>query len=97
MQRVRRWLPVSALLIDKRELPINRATLRLVDYIRGGGTVPPVPVMQVPQVTCPRTGRCLSPGGYIPTGGRHRIAAHKLLGSSHIEVKHALKGGQTAS
>lgn len=54
--------------------PLNPSTLDLIDYLRSGGSVPPIKVKRLPT------------GNYEIRDGRHRITAYKLLGKTHIKA-----------
>lgn len=55
--------------------PINKTTLDLVDFLRRGGTVPPIHVQ-------------LRNGAFHIRDGRHRVTAYKLIGREWIEAKY---------
>ena len=73
--RVRRsdFIDISLIKVDK--YPMNIKTLKLIDYMRNGGEVPPIKVVKLPK------------GGYMIKDGRHRLLAHKMLGLSKIKAK----------
>jgi ParB-like chromosome segregation protein Spo0J len=73
MPRITKHIPLSS--IDVDHLPINPATLSLVDHIRDGGSVSPIRVHRVAN------------GRFKLGAGRHRYVAHKLLGRTTIEAK----------
>ena len=68
-------MPISAIIVDR--YPINRSTLSLVEYLKKGGTVPPIRIAQTQQ------------GQYKILDGRHRITAYKLLGRTEILSKYS--------
>ena len=68
--RIRRFLPVACIKTDR--LPYKRV-LALSDYLRAGGTVPPIKVAKTET-------------GYEIRDGRHRLQAFKLMGREWIEV-----------
>ena len=93
MPRVRKWLPLSAIRIDR--MPLNRSTLALVDFLRNGGEVKPIKVQKVFMGegrlfrACRCDWCCKSRRGhyeYHIRDGRHRWVAYKLLGRDKIEV-----------
>jgi ParB-like chromosome segregation protein Spo0J len=57
------------------KLPINPSVLRLVDFIRSGGEIPPIHLQRSSQ------------GGYKLKDGRHRVSAYKLLGIKTIKSR----------
>lgn len=64
---------IESITFDK--LPINPSVLSLVDYIKGGGDVPPIKL------------QLNGNGGYKLKDGRHRLCAFKLLGYTEIKAK----------
>ena len=74
--RVIRELPISAIKMDR--WPSQRV-LGLVDYLRSGGTVPPIHVQ-----VCGSRYRILD--------GRHRMMAFKLLGRDKIMARYGIRG-----
>lgn len=95
MARVTKWLPLSAIRIDR--MPLNPSTLRLVDFLRNGGEVKPIQVQKVWEGWCDKLGYCpgydvlckekhLGHYEYHIRDGRHRWLAYKLLGRDKIEV-----------
>jgi ParB-like chromosome segregation protein Spo0J len=71
-----RLIKIESILWDK--LPINPSVLELVDFLRGGGKIPPIKL------------QLSSDGGYKLKDGRHRVAAFKLLGIREIEAKFSI-------
>ena len=87
MARVRKWLPLSAIRIDR--IPLNRSTLALVDFLRNGGEVKPIKVQKIRKCPVCNDPRCDAADGhyeYHIRDGRHRWVAYKILGHTHIEV-----------
>jgi ParB-like chromosome segregation protein Spo0J len=64
--------------ISFKDLPMNPAVLSLVDFLRSGGSVPPIKVQK-------------GNDGFILLDGRHRLAAFKLLGHKTINAKFSTK------
>ena len=64
---------ISGILYDK--LPMNRQVLDIVFFIMSGGELPPVKLEK-------------TENGWLLKDGRHRLAAHKLLGKEKILAKH---------
>lgn len=73
--RRKEHLPLCSIKIDRE--PIGPKTLALVDFLRNGGTVPPIHVM-------------LEAGVYRIRDGRHRCLAYKLLGRTTIEARYGV-------
>ena len=94
MSRIRKWLPLSAIRIDR--MPINRDTLALADFIRNGGEVKPIRVQKIWISKCDRRPTCSEHAEHGPNplghheyhirDGRYRWLAYKLLGREKIEV-----------
>lgn len=76
--RIKTRLQIGNILLDRE--PIGPATLSLVDFLRGGGTVPPIHVEKVPWPN----------GVWKILDGRHRVLAYKLLGRSEIDVRYGI-------
>ncbi len=66
-------IKIESIFWDK--IPINPSVLRLVDFIRSGGEIPPIHLQKSDK------------GGYKLRDGRHRVAAYKLLGYKTIKSK----------
>jgi len=62
---------IESIVIGPHPLPCNPSVLKLVDFIRSGGQVPPIKLQ-----------KCGT--GYRLKDGRHRVAAFKLLGAKEI-------------
>ncbi len=77
MPRVVFELPLEALYVD--HLPINPDTFLLAKHLWARGEIPPIKV------------HCDPHGRYRVTDGRHRVAAAKLVGFTHLSVKMAEK------
>lgn len=71
--RLRALIPVRQIKMDRS--PLNEKTLRLVDFLRGGGLVPPIHVQ-------------LKDGAFYIRNGRHRVTAFKLLGRQLIDARY---------
>lgn len=86
--RVRKWLPLSTIRIDR--LPLNRNTLDLVNFLRAGGEVPPIRIQKVSRFVQhyggPRNRTITGHYEYHIKDGRRRWAAYKLLERDVIEV-----------
>lgn len=65
-------IQITTIQYDK--LPINQAVLDLVFFIMSGGVIPPVKIRK-------------AENGWELSDGRHRLAAHKLLGKKQILAK----------
>lgn len=74
--RVKTRLQIGNITLDRE--PIGPSTLSLVDFLRGGGTVPPIHV------------ELKAKGTWKILDGRHRVLAYKLLGRSEIDVKYGV-------
>jgi len=74
--RVTSKLPINCIIVERE--PIGPATLALADYLRSGGSVPPIHVER------------LGNGQYKICDGRHRVLAYKLLGRNEIEAHYAV-------
>jgi hypothetical protein len=77
--RVTKELSLGNLVVDR--YPLNPTTLRLVDFLRSGGDVPPIHVQPLPD------------GRYKVLDGRHRTLAFKLLGRGVITATYGLRKG----
>lgn len=66
-------------LIQIDHYPMNPTVLSLIDYIRSGGSIPPIHVSKNRN------------GTFSIRDGRHRILAYKLLGKSEIKAKFSTK------
>lgn len=71
--RVQALIPVRQIKMDRS--PLNTKTLSLVDFLRSGGTVPPIHVQ-------------LKNGSFYIRNGRHRVTAFKLLGRQLIDARY---------
>ena len=85
--RVRRWLPLSAIKIDR--YPFSRV-LPIVDFMRNGGETRPIHVEKrhmgyVVKGTWPLV-RHYARFEWVILDGRHRYMAHRLLQRPLIEV-----------
>ena len=72
---VRRSDFIDIALIKMDRYPMNQTTLNLIDYMRGGGEIPPIKVAR------------LQKGGFVIKDGRHRVLACKMLGITKIEAR----------
>ena len=77
MQNLRHESFIDINLIRMDRYPMNPSTLNLIDYLRKGGSIPPIKVAKHPN------------GGYIIRDGRHRVLAHKMLGIDKIKAKYS--------
>jgi uncharacterized ParB-like nuclease family protein len=77
--RVTKAIKLGNLVVDR--WPLNPTTLALVDYLKGGGQVPPIHVQ--PQDN----------GTYKVLDGRHRALAYKLLGRDTIDCTYGVRKG----
>lgn len=68
-------LKVDLIIADR--VPVGRRTFEIAIHLEKGGTVPPIHV--VPYKS----------GCWFVLNGRHRLAAHKLVGKKQILAKHA--------
>lgn len=71
--RIIKLINISEIIVDRYS--ISPETLNIVDFIRGGGIVPPIKVQM------------FGSGQYKLKDGRHRVTAFKLLGIKQIEAK----------
>ena len=71
--RLTKLIPISLIKMDR--YPINRSTLKLIDYIRTGGEIPPIKIVK------------LKNGNYEIRDGRHRVTAYKMLGIELIKAR----------
>lgn len=70
---------ISIQQIDVDNYSISKETLDIVDYIRSGGEIPEIKVIN------------LDSGRFKLKDGRHRITAYKLLGKQKIKAKFSTK------
>lgn len=64
------YIFINSIKMDRH--PLNPSILSLIDYLKSGGTVPPIKVSR------------LVDGNFIIKDGRHRVTASKLLGRKTI-------------
>ena len=70
--RVIKEIPIDNIKVDR--FAIQPKTLDLVDYLRNGGSVPPIHIYR-------------QNGTFILCDGRHRLTAFKLLGRNEIMAR----------
>ncbi len=75
MNRTTGLVNISLIRVDR--YPMNRRTLDLIDYLRDGGSVPPIKITKHPL------------GGFMIKDGRHRLLAHKMLGLAKIKASYS--------
>lgn len=75
--RVTKFIDIQLIKVDRH--PMNKSTLDLIDYMRGGGRIPPIKVSTNIH------------GGYEIKDGRHRVLASKLMGLTMINARFSTK------